>query len=125
MHHGDDRGAGLGGQFVERPEDGAHIGVAEAVDLAESEIGRDRVNHDQHHVADGGDLGAQHVEIVHQAEQAPSWRSGFRVVILHHLDDFDASEVGTGCRQPRHHRVGGVILGGETRGRCLAARILH
>ena len=107
VHDADDRELQLGGEADDRSEHRAHVGGAIAVDLADAEIGRDRIDQHQHNVADLVDLPPQHLQIGLQAEHA------IVAGLAHHLDDLDARQIGAGGGQPRHDGVARVILGGE------------
>jgi hypothetical protein len=84
------------------PEDGAHIGGAEAVHLTMTEIRRERIDQDHPDVADLVHFLARQFNISDQAEHATA------VGVANHLDDFDAIEIGTSRNKARHHGVAGV-----------------
>jgi hypothetical protein len=100
-------------QFFQGGQHGPHISIAEAIDLAHTQIGRDRVDQDQNDVADVGNLLAQLFQIVDQAEGSSALLPALIVAVVHHLDDLDAIEIGAGGGEPRHHGVFWVILRGE------------
>ena len=70
MQDADEGDVQLAGKVDDRGEHGAHIGGAEAVDLADAEVGRDRIHQHHPHIANGGDLLPQQVQVADQAEHA-------------------------------------------------------
>src|SRR5262249_44134146 len=94
-------------EHLERAEYRAHVGGAEAVDLADAEIGRDRVDYDHLDVADLDDLLPQRGQVGDQAEHALFAR------LVQHLNDVYALAIGASRLQSRDGGVVDVVLGGQ------------
>ena len=94
-------------KISQRGEHSAHVGRAEGIDFSDPEIGRHRIDDDQHYATDFLDFLPKQCQVGDKAEHA------LALALAHHLQDYDSIEVGTGRHEARNNRILDVIFGGE------------